>query len=97
FLETIRRIYAQQRNDFRKVYSLHEPHEECIAKGKVEKKYEFGCKALLVTTHQEGLALDVRAIHGNPYNGHTFEEAIKKAQNNNGNSSLIRNLFFALL
>jgi IS5 family transposase len=52
---------------------------------------------LLVITHQEGLALDVRTIHGNPYNGHTLEEAIKKAQNNNGNSSLIRNLFFALL
>ncbi|BBI16852.1 IS5 family transposase [Neochlamydia sp. S13] len=83
-LEIIKRIYAQQRNDSRKVYSLHEPHVECIAKGKVEKKYEFGCKASLVITHQEGLALDLRAIHGNPYDGHTLEEAIRNAQNNSG-------------
>nr|NGY95502.1 hypothetical protein [Neochlamydia sp. AcF84] len=78
----IKRIYAQQRNDSCKVYSLHEPHVECIAKGKVKEKYEFGCKASLVITHQEGLVLDVRAIHGNPYDEHTLEEAIKNAQNN---------------
>ncbi|WP_255501522.1 hypothetical protein [Neochlamydia sp. S13] len=35
-------------------------------------------------THQEGLALEARAIHGNPYNGHTLEEALKKAQHNSG-------------
>ncbi|WP_162180926.1 transposase [Neochlamydia sp. TUME1] len=61
------------------MYSLHEPHVECIAKGKVEKKYEFGCKASLVIAHQEGVALDSRVIHGNPYDGHMLEEAIKKA------------------
>jgi IS5 family transposase len=36
------------------VYSLHEPHVECIAKGEIEKSYEFGCKAALVITPQEG-------------------------------------------
>nr|NGY95689.1 hypothetical protein [Neochlamydia sp. AcF84] len=36
-LETTKRIYAQQRNDSRKVYSLHGPHVECIVKGKIEK------------------------------------------------------------
>ncbi|WP_130589641.1 hypothetical protein [Neochlamydia sp. S13] len=55
---------------------------ECIAKGEIEKSYEFGCKAALVITPQEGLALDVRAIHGNPYDGHTLEEAIRKAESN---------------
>ncbi|WP_052435993.1 IS5 family transposase [Neochlamydia sp. EPS4] len=83
-LDTIKRIFNQKRNDSPRVYSLHEPHVECIAKGKIEKRYEFGCKASLVITHQEGLALDVRAIHGNPYDGHTLEEAIKKAQHNSG-------------
>ncbi|KIC76022.1 hypothetical protein DB42_EE00070 [Neochlamydia sp. EPS4] len=28
------------------------------------------------------LALDVRALHGNPYDGHTLEEAIRKAESN---------------
>lgn len=33
-------------------------------------------------THKEGLALDVRAIHGNPYDGHTLADALKKAEIN---------------
>jgi IS5 family transposase len=54
FLESIKPIYAHQRNDSPEVYSLHEPHVECITKGEIEKSYEFGCKAALVITPQEG-------------------------------------------
>jgi transposase, IS5 family len=36
-----RRILAQQRADHGKVYSVHAPEVECIAKGKVPKHYEF--------------------------------------------------------
>ena len=39
-----RRILTQQRTDHGKVYSVHAPEVECIAKGKVPKHYEFGCK-----------------------------------------------------
>lgn len=81
-LETIKRIFNQKKQDSKKVYSLHEPHVECISKGKSQKKYEFGCKASIVVTHKEGLALDVKAIHGNPYDGHTLQEALNKAENN---------------
>lgn len=81
-VETIRRIYLQQRDDSNKVYSVHEPHVECISKGKLHKKYEFGCKATIVVTHREGLVLDVRALHGAPYDGHTLEEALKHAELN---------------
>lgn len=81
-LETIKRIHKQQKHDTDKVYSLHEPHVECISKGKAQKKYEFGCKASLVLTHKEGLALDVKAIHGNPYDGHTLQGVLKKAETN---------------
>jgi transposase, IS5 family len=83
-LEIVKSIFNQQRNDSNKIYSVHEPHVECISKGKVHKKYEFGCKASIVITHKEGLALDVRAIHGNPYDGHTLKEALKKAESNSG-------------
>ena len=37
-----------KRHDQNKVYSLHEPHVYCLAKGKVHKEYEFGAKAALV-------------------------------------------------
>lgn len=42
-LQRAKRIYQQQRNDSGKLYSVHAPEVECIAKGKVNKKYEFGC------------------------------------------------------
>src|SRR5579859_4785838 len=43
-LATAHRIHAQQRHDKNKIYSIHEPEVECIAKGKADKKYEFGNK-----------------------------------------------------
>lgn len=67
-----------------KVYSLHEPDVECIAKGKVHKKYEFGCKASFVVTHKEGFILGSKALHGNPFDGHTLKEAIDQAEQLSG-------------
>ncbi|MDL2268839.1 IS5 family transposase, partial [Desulfosarcina sp. OttesenSCG-928-G17] len=43
-LDIASRIFNQQRKDKNKVYSVHEPHVACIAKGKAHKKYEFGSK-----------------------------------------------------
>lgn len=83
-LETIKHIFHQEKHDSKKIYSVHEPRVECIAKGKAHKKYEFGCKASIVVTHKEGLALDVRAIHENPYDGHTLEGTLKAAEENIG-------------
>lgn len=81
-LDVVKAVFNQQRNDPKKVYSIHEPHVECISKGKIHKKYEFGCKTSIVITHKEGLALDVRAIHGNPYDGHTLKYALEGAEAN---------------
>jgi transposase, IS5 family len=41
-LRLSRRIYEQKRADKQKVYSVHAPEVECLAKGKAHKKYEFG-------------------------------------------------------
>jgi IS5 family transposase len=38
-------ILVQQKYDKDKIYSLHGPYVECIAKGKVHKRYEYGVKA----------------------------------------------------
>lgn len=46
------RIYTQQRHDLPKLYSVHAPEVECIAKGKVQKRYEFGCKVAPAVTSQ---------------------------------------------
>jgi transposase, IS5 family len=39
-----KRLEVQQREDRNKLYSVHAPEVECIAKGKAHKRYEFGCK-----------------------------------------------------
>jgi len=82
--EITEKLLTQTRTSKNKVYSIHEPHVECIAKGKTHKKYEFGCKASFAATHKEGLVLGAIALHGNPYDGHSLEEALADAENNSG-------------
>lgn len=79
-LEIVEKVLTQTRGSTNKVYSIHEPHVECIAKGKSDKKYEFGCKVSLVITHKEGLALSAQALHGNPYDGHTLDKVLKDSE-----------------
>ena len=78
-LELAFRLFEQKRNDTNKIYSLHAPEVECIAKGKAHKKYEFGCKVSLVTSSKKNFILGALAIHGNPYDGHTLEESLEQA------------------
>ena len=43
-LDLFTKVLSQQKQDKNKIYSLHEPHLSCIAKGKEHKKYDFGSK-----------------------------------------------------
>jgi IS5 family transposase len=70
------RLLAQKRTDSNKLYSIHAPEVECIAKGKAHKKYEFGVKVGVATTSREGFVVGMRALPGNPYDGHTLAESI---------------------
>ena len=79
-LQIGKRLLAQQRTDKNKLYSTHEPHVECIAKGKAHKKYEFGCKVGLVTASKTNWILGALAFHGNPWDGHTLEPALAQAE-----------------
>jgi IS5 family transposase len=65
------RLFKQKRDDKNKIYSLHAPEVECIAKGKSHKKYEFGCKVSFVTSSKGNFFLGAQALHGNPFDGHT--------------------------
>jgi IS5 family transposase len=80
-LETARRIHAQQRYDKNKVYSVHEPEVECIAKGKAGKKYEYGNKVSVAVTSRGGWLVGAKSYTGNPYDGHTLAAQLKQVNN----------------
>src|SRR5713226_8732852 len=67
-----------------KVYALHAPEVECIGKGKARAPYEFGCKVSIATpaTAPKGgqFVLHAKALHGNPYDGHTLGPVITELE-----------------
>jgi IS5 family transposase len=80
-LDLVLRVrHQEQRQRGPKVYSLHAPEVECIGKGKARTPYEFGCKVSIVTpvTAPKGgqFVLHAKALHGNPYDGHTLAPVI---------------------
>jgi len=83
-----RRLLAQKRQDSNKLYSIHEPYVECISKGKVHKKYEFGCKVGVAVTAQKNWAVASLAFHGNPYDGHTLEQTLGQVKRITGKSPI---------
>jgi len=74
------RLLRQKPKDRRKLYALHEPEVDCISKGKARVRYEFGCKVSVATTHREGFVVGMRAMPGNPYDGHTLREALEQVE-----------------
>ena len=83
-LNLAKAIFNQQKNDKNKVYSVHAPEVECIGKGKVHKKYEFGCKVSMVSSSKGNWILAIDALHGNPYDGHTLKDALQKTKQHTG-------------
>jgi IS5 family transposase len=66
------KILKQKRHDKNKIYSLHEPHIYCMAKGKLNKKYEFGTKASIAKTVKSNIIVGALAFEENKYDGHTL-------------------------
>ena len=79
-LKLAHRLLAQERDSKNKLYSVHAPEVECIAKGKAHKRYEFGCKASVATTSQGNWIVGAHALHGNPYDGHTLAGALEQIE-----------------
>ena len=79
-LELAKRLYAQRRESRNKLYALHAPEAECIAKGKARTPYEFGVKVSVAVTAQEGLVVGMRSMPGNPYDGHTLASALEQVE-----------------
>jgi IS5 family transposase len=73
-------ILSQKRTTKGKVYSLHAPEVECIAKGKAHRPYEFGVKVSLAVTHKEGFVVGIQACPGNPFAGHTLDGQLDQVE-----------------
>ena len=85
------RVRHQRQNQRgRKVYSLHAPEVECIGKGKAHRPYEFGVKVSVATTLNPSkggqFIAHVKALPGNPYDGHTLETIIPEIETQIGAS-----------
>jgi IS5 family transposase len=72
--------FQDHRQRGHKVYALHAPEVECIGKGKARTPYEFGGKGSIATpaTKPKGgqFVLHAKALHGNPFDGHTLGPVI---------------------
>jgi len=86
-LAQAKRLLVQQRHDKNKLYSVHAPEVECIAKGKVHKRYEFGNKASFVTTSKGNWVVGAQSLQGNPYDGHTLGAALEQVKTLSGNAA----------
>ena len=75
-LQRTGRILTQGTKDKNKLYALHAPEVECISKGKARTPYESGVKVSIATPLKEGLVVGMRAMPGNPYDGHTLAETL---------------------
>ena len=74
------RLLAQTPKSHGKIYALHEPEVDCISKGKARVRYEFGTKVSIATTIDKGFVVGMRALPGNPYDGHTLAEALEQVE-----------------
>ena len=72
------RIMLQKPKDKNKLYAMHAPEVECLAKGKARQPYEFGVKVSVAVTHKSGLIVGARSFPGNPYDGHTLNEQLEQ-------------------
>ena len=86
YLDISRKLIAQGKDTPGKdrIYSVHEPQVECIAKGKVHKRYEFGVKAGYVTASKSNWVLGAMALPGNPYDGNTLARMLEQSEELSG-------------
>ena len=79
-LELFKKVLLQKKFDSNKIYSLHEPHTQCMTKGKEHKKYEFGSKVSIITTKTTGVIIGAINIEKNIHDSKTLEPAIEQQQ-----------------
>ena len=82
--ERVAKILTQKKDDADKLYALHAPEVECIAKGKARTRYEFGVKTSIAVTNARTAGgqfiVGMQALPGNPYDGHTLSRQIEQVE-----------------
>jgi transposase, IS5 family len=78
--ETAQRLNGQQRDSKNKLYALHAPEVECIAKGKARTPYELRVKTSVTVTAKEGVVVGMRSTPGAPYDGHTLHSQLEQVE-----------------
>lgn len=82
--ERVAKILTQKAGSTDKLYALHAPEVECIAKGKARTRYEFGVKTSIAVTNARTAGgqfiVGMQALPGNPYDGHTLSGQIEQVE-----------------
>ena len=71
------KVLAQQPKDKNKIYSLHESHVYCIAKGKDHVQYEYGNKVSIASTAKSNIIIGAVSHPKNCHDSHTLPEVLK--------------------
>jgi len=78
------KVLAQKPSTKNKIYSLHEPHVYCMAKGKDRVQYEYGNKVSIATTHKSNIIVGAVSHEENIYDGHTLPDVINHIKDSRG-------------
>jgi len=79
-LEIFEKILSQERDSRNRIYSIHEPHVYCVAKGEDHKKYKFGSKVSIARTKNSEIIVEALNIETNQYDGHTLPAALRQIE-----------------
>lgn len=82
------KIYETSKESKERLYSWHAPEVECIAKGKVGKPCELGCKVSVATNLHSApgshFILQAQTLYGCQYDGYTLNNAIEHIKSLSG-------------
>ena len=82
--ERVALVLTQKAGDSDKLYALHAPEVECIAKGKARTRYVFGVKTSIAVTNARTAGgqfiVGMQALPGSPYDGHTLTGQIAQIE-----------------
>ena len=85
-LSIMERVLKQERKDKDKIYALHAPEVNCIAKGKSGKKYEFGSKVSIAMLPGSNVVVGIKSYEGNPHDSKTLKETVELSESSSGRS-----------
>ena len=77
-LKLYQSVLSQKRGDTDKIYSLHEPHVKCYAKGKEHKKFEFGSKASILVDQHTGIIMGAINFTQTLHDSKTIPEVLEQ-------------------